>query len=254
MLGAIIGGALGLAGLGASMWNAKKQNKISEKNLSLQEDNLEYQKALQQQIFEREDTAYERTKQDMLNSGFSPLAMQGLNNAGSAVQTSAPQQSLDIGSTLSSILGVASQAQALSQVQSGIARTDAETRFINAQAENQSIKNAFALSNERVNLDTKLENYSRLSRENAYDNMAGVSSNMPDVIKGLLYSSLGHTARVHYPQTEMDYENNRSITDLNGISPTSHNNSFNFLENDSLKNFNYSQNINFWTSLLKGFF
>lgn len=254
MIGTIIAGSLGALGLGAGIWNSHQQNKISQQNLDLQKENLEYQKALQQQLFEREDSSYERTKQDMLNAGFSPLAMQGLNSAGSSVSTSAPQQNLDIGATLSSILGVASQAQSLAQVQSGIARTDAETKFINAQAENQNIKNAFTLSNERVDLDTKLENYSRLSRENAYDNMTGVSSQMPDIIKSLLYSSFGNTMGTHYSQTKFDSNSNSWVSDNNGISPTSHNDSFGFEENNSLKNYNYSQNIDFWTSLLRGFF
>lgn len=201
MLGEIIGGTLGLLGLGASLWNGKQQREISDKNLALQKENLEYEKALQQELFEREDSSYVRTKEDMLNAGFSPLAMQGLNSAGSAVPTSAPQQNLDIATSLSTILGVASQAQSLAQVQSGIARTDAETKYINAQAQNQEIKNAFAFNNETVDFNTKLENYSRLSRENAYDNMVGVSSNMPDVIKSLLYSSLGHTMRTNYSQS-----------------------------------------------------
>lgn len=45
----------------------------------------EYQKALQERIFQREDTAYQRTAQDMVKAGLNPLSMQGTDNAGSAV-------------------------------------------------------------------------------------------------------------------------------------------------------------------------
>lgn len=61
---------------------------IAEQNLGFQRENLEYQKALQQDIFEREDTAYQRTKADMLAAGLNPLSMQSTNGAGEAIATS----------------------------------------------------------------------------------------------------------------------------------------------------------------------
>lgn len=60
---------------------------IAEQNLAFQRDNLDYQKALQQQIFNREDTSYQRTVNDMRSAGMSPLAMQGTNGAGEAIAT-----------------------------------------------------------------------------------------------------------------------------------------------------------------------
>lgn len=254
MIGTILAGTLGTLGLGASIWNANQQNKISQDNLSLQKENLEYQKALQQQLFEREDTSYERTKQDMLNSGFSPLAMQGLNSAGSTVQTSAPQQTLDIGSSLSSILGVASQAQALSQVQSGIAKNDAEARYINAQAETQEIKNLFAKENENLNQKMLTEDYYRKARENFTDNFAGVTSSMPDVIKSILYSSAGIAPTRRFGQSYL--KDGTFYTDWKGFSPTSSNEDYENRDtaSDALKNYKYTQDIGFWTSLIKGFF
>lgn len=62
---------------------------IANQNLAFQRENLDYQKALQQQIFEREDTAYERTVEDMRNAGLSPLSMQSTNGAGQAIDTQA---------------------------------------------------------------------------------------------------------------------------------------------------------------------
>lgn len=71
----------------ASETNATNRE-IAEQNLGFQRENLEYQKELQKQIFEREDTAYQRTKADMLAAGLNPLSMQGTNGAGEAIATS----------------------------------------------------------------------------------------------------------------------------------------------------------------------
>lgn len=61
-------------------------------NYKSSKDNLDYQKALQQQLFDREDTSYQRTVADAQKAGLSPLAVLGnTDSAGSVVQTSAPQ-------------------------------------------------------------------------------------------------------------------------------------------------------------------
>ena len=58
---------------------------IADQNLGFQREQQEYEENLQKQIFEREDTAYQRTAQDMRNAGISPLAMSGTNGAGTVV-------------------------------------------------------------------------------------------------------------------------------------------------------------------------
>ena len=60
---------------------------IAEQNLQFQRENLDYQKALQERIFQREDSAYARTVSDMRQAGISPLVMQGTNGAGEAIAT-----------------------------------------------------------------------------------------------------------------------------------------------------------------------
>lgn len=81
----------GLAQAGASILNTKLTNeqnkKIAEQNLAFQREQQDYQKALQQQIFEREDTAHQREIEDLKRAGINPLATAGGNgaNAGSVV-------------------------------------------------------------------------------------------------------------------------------------------------------------------------
>lgn len=66
---------------------------IAENNLNFQKDNLAYQKELQQQVFDREDSSYQRTAEDMQKAGLNPLMMSGTDGAGSVINTQAPQQS-----------------------------------------------------------------------------------------------------------------------------------------------------------------
>lgn len=68
--------------------NIAMQKEINDKNLAFQRENLDYQKQLQQTIFDREDTSYQRTVDDMSSAGLNPLTMNGTNGAGEAIATS----------------------------------------------------------------------------------------------------------------------------------------------------------------------
>lgn len=100
-------GGLAINGIatGISAYNAKKDRSINKdiarENLAYQQQNLDYQRALQQQIFQREDTAVQRRKSDLLAAGMNPYlsATQPGAGAGSVVSTSAPQNTFQ--STLS---------------------------------------------------------------------------------------------------------------------------------------------------------
>lgn len=95
-LDSLAGGVGGLVGgvtqAVTSYFNTKDTNKtnrqIAEQNLGFQRENLDYQKALQQEIFQREDTAHQREIEDLRAAGINPLATaSGGNgaNAGSVV-------------------------------------------------------------------------------------------------------------------------------------------------------------------------
>lgn len=121
---------------------------IAEKNLALQQERFDYDKALQQQIFEREDSAYQRTVNDMRAAGLSPLSMQNTDGAGEIIssttpqdgfqaQAPAPMQAPDMSSLAGMFDGLA-QAQDYklrkSQIESGNAVSAAQANLMNAQA------------------------------------------------------------------------------------------------------------------------
>lgn len=125
--------------------------RIANQNLEFQRENLEYQKALQQQIFEREDTAYERTVQDMRNAGLSPLSMQSTNGAGEAIATNAlhndfqaqgyQAQKANTGEIVANALGAG-----LAQLSEQIYQRDnlrAQAEKTQAEAENIKINNGY---------------------------------------------------------------------------------------------------------------
>lgn len=88
-----IAGGLGLAStLATNYFNKKQQDKANnvtqQNNAFSQEQYLDernYNRELQERLFQREDNAYTRTKDDLLNAGYSPLAINGTNEAGNVV-------------------------------------------------------------------------------------------------------------------------------------------------------------------------
>ena len=139
--GALIGGTAiaGGVALGSGLLNffgnksANDRNALlSEANLQFQRENFEYQKALQKQIFEREDTAYQRAVADAQQVGINPMALAGSGGAqaGEAISTTAPQNNMqyksnmegvDLGNAITSGLSV---LEGLNQVYTGVQTRD----------------------------------------------------------------------------------------------------------------------------------
>lgn len=85
MFGALLGFGLGLGDFILNHDNNTNNRLNMLWQQEFAEENRDYAKALQQQIFDREDTSYNRTINDMMNSGLSPLAMSQTNGSGSVV-------------------------------------------------------------------------------------------------------------------------------------------------------------------------
>ena len=91
-IGSIISG---VGGIGIGIANSVQNAEINKKNYELQKDWQNYQKQLQREIFQREDSAIQRRATDIAAAGGNPAMAWETGNgasAGSIVDTSAPQQ------------------------------------------------------------------------------------------------------------------------------------------------------------------
>lgn len=74
------------------VWSNIQNKQIADQNFALERENLDYQKQLQQTIFNREDTAMQRAMADYEAAGINPLyAIGSPAQSGAVVSTSAPQ-------------------------------------------------------------------------------------------------------------------------------------------------------------------
>lgn len=188
-------------------WNIASQEKMNTQNLDFQRENLDYQKALQQQIFQREDSAYQRTVSDMRAAGLSPLTMNGTNSSGELV----PTQALNA--------GVAPQKQGLynhqeemmnkigaftqmAQSISSLNKTAAEIRNINAQTDQVNFNNQFAYDTRQYSLaraeaEAIASRYDTLDKRQKflYDQHFGLNSGMTKIERysAIMSTMLGYS-------------------------------------------------------------
>lgn len=195
----------------------KSNERIAQENLAFQRENLDYQKALQQKIFDREDSSYERTVSDMRKAGLSPLTMNGTNAAGEAIATTplenqyqanaytnrqardfsfignAMQSALNNYATLTNLKQQQEMYQAqISNINAQTASTLAQTDFFNLSADarlqglyhDNNLKGAQYVNALESAANTRLMNiYQQLQNHSAsdvqrYNNYFGINDNM----------------------------------------------------------------------------
>lgn len=134
----------GVGSVALGFGNLIQNQNIANKNFQLQQEQLEYQKALQQEIFDREDTAYQRTVNDMRSAGLSPLSMSGTNGAGSVVSTSAPQrQGQDATNAINSLNNVINQFATASTTIANVKNAQKQNELLQTEINANNIDNAY---------------------------------------------------------------------------------------------------------------
>lgn len=161
-IGSIISG---IGGIGIGIANSVENAQINKKNYDLQKDWQNYQKQLQREIFQREDSAIQRRVSDIAAAGGNPAMAWETGNgaaAGSVVDTSPSQQapydySQLMNSSLAMFAGGLKQFQEARLIDAQIKnlsavtdKTDAET--ITEEIRQLQIKALTAKTNEEKNL------------------------------------------------------------------------------------------------------
>lgn len=187
--------ATNLANLEITDLTNASNERIANQNLGFQRENLDYQKQLQQQIFNREDTSYQRTVADMRKAGISPLAMQGTNGAGEAISTEAMNNSMvaqgyqaqgwqaQKAQTLRSAMTDAEVLRGILDITSAVSnlqKNSEETRSLSIQ--NDYAESSFNSRLAQQKAQTILSHYSVLdAREKRYyNNLYGITESMPE--------------------------------------------------------------------------
>lgn len=145
------------------------QEQINQTNADIASENLEYQKAFNEQVFQREDTALQRAKDDAISAGFSPLTALG-NLRNSTAVVSAPQQAITAQS--SATTSPASAISAIGNMVSGIKNAvtnaknaDTEEKRVNDIADFNRVTSALRAKELDVHHEEFLKNYEESVRQ-----------------------------------------------------------------------------------------
>lgn len=175
--------------------NRESNEKINESNLQFQRENLEYQKALNEQTMLREDSAAQRSVADMRASGLSPLvnfapSQTSSFSAGSPMQNMAPYEEQGLYNRHQSAMDRLSQLQNVVSSVTDVAKSFQELQQLRLQNQAQTIENTYNKDTlySRINEQYAREiinNYDRLDRisKARYDSYYGIHSGMSDAEK-----------------------------------------------------------------------
>lgn len=190
-----------------NMRNTDKTNQtnkdIANQNLQFQNENLQYQKNLQKQIFAREDNAVQRRVDDLVAAGLSPtLAAGSAANAGQAIETQAlhndysPKTMPTYG--LSSMIGAGLDALKavgeLNRQKSEIEYLQNQSANVKADTANKLIfgENAdewYKLRNYGLDLKNKNQGFNNEILERTKENQIKAQQYKTDILNNELYFS-----------------------------------------------------------------
>lgn len=210
-IGTAFGTIAGSAINAASQASTNQINKnIAEQNLAYQKEVQEYQKALQQTIFDREDTAYQRAATDLRNAGLNrQLATGASARAGEAINVTAPQmnfrhQSVNMGDALINGMQMLNQNRI----------TEAQVELMNAQADQAHANADFTRGSKTDELNSRIPlNNAKVAYTNAMSERIGYLNDLTQDqryeiasrIKHLKVSNAEINKRIEQINTEINY-------------------------------------------------
>lgn len=175
--------------------NRESNEKINAENLAYQREALDYQKALNEQTMQREDSAAQRSVSDMRSAGLSPLvnftpSQTSTLSSGSALQNMAPYEEQGLFNRHQSAMDRLTQLQSVVSSITDTAKSFQELQSLRLQNQSQQLQNTYDESTvySRINQQYAQEiinNYDRLDRvkKAQYDAYYGIHSGMSDYEK-----------------------------------------------------------------------
>lgn len=181
ILGSVFKGVATLSSLALGAGSLKQSSDANKRANEIAEQNLAYQKEFNQEVFDRQDSSYQRAVADAVQAGFSPLVATGTvgGTAGGVVSAPQRQSTADVAmSSANQQMALASNILSLNRQRAEIANIEAQTRKVQAETGNidftqrlQSAQFDFLTEQEKNKLTMFYDNLGLETRRH-YDNLA----------------------------------------------------------------------------------